>query len=134
MRSSGLTGGGQPTTAPRRAPASFTILTFMRSAGLALVVCRRGQHRLAKARDRLAADAVSGHPIRSSFISFRQFVAGEEEAQLENGCILGVGAVNSIFFDAGCPLLTDGTFLCISWIRGAHQFSQVGNGIFLLQG
>ena len=41
------------------------------------------------------------------FISFRQFIAGEEEAQLEAGRIFGVGAVNSIFFDAGRPLLAD---------------------------
>src|SRR5208283_168461 len=63
----------------------------------------------------------------------RQFVARKKETQLKARRILSIGAMNRIVLDARCPLLANGAFLGVRRIRGAHQLSQVGNGIFFLQ-
>ena len=44
-----------------------------------------------------------------------------------------VRAVDGVVFDAGRPFLADGAFFGAGRVGGAHEFTQVGDGVFFLQ-
>jgi len=52
-----------------------------------------------------------------------KFVPGEEKAEFEARCLVGIRAVDRIALDVGSPLLADGAFLGSSWIGRTHQLA-----------
>src|SRR5208283_4932739 len=71
--------------------------------------------------------------LRTENCLLRQFVTREKKAQLEASRFIRIGAVNGVLLDVGCPFLADGALFSSSRVGGAHQFAQIGDGVFLFQ-
>jgi hypothetical protein len=69
-----------------------------------------------------------------SSCSFSQFESRKEKTEFEARSFVRVRAMDCVVFDIRGPLLADGAFFGVGGVGGAHELSQVGDGIFLLQG
>src|ERR1700736_2426822 len=65
--------------------------------------------------------------------SLCQFVSCEKETEFKARGILRIGAVDRIVLDIRGPLLANCAFLCIRRVSRAHEFAQIGDGMFFFQ-
>ena len=71
--------------------------------------------------------------LTALFVLLRQLVTRKEIAQLEARRLFRIRSVNRIGFDAGRMLLANSSVLGFGRIRRAHEFAEIGDGVFLLQ-
>src|SRR5258708_6027960 len=69
----------------------------------------------------------------SSWLLAAEFKPCEKITQLKAGSIVGVGPVDGIALNAVRPFFADGAGFRVRGISGAHEFAQVGDGVFFFQ-